>query len=105
MRGRGGNQSRLVHVRHSVVLTLGASPAAARFLLLYRRGHRSVCSDSPLRVFHQRLTQAVATVRRASDEAGVVPILHAIDHAAVSAEKTQSASFARDLLRSLVIEW
>ncbi|MGO4405194.1 NACHT domain-containing protein [Bosea sp. RAF48] len=59
---------------------------------------------SLLRAFRQRLTQAVATVRQASDEADVVLILDAIDHAAMAAEETQSTSFAHDLLRSLAVE-
>lgn len=58
-------------------------------------------STSLLRAFRQRLIQSVATVRQASNEAAVVLVLDAIDHAAIAAEESNTTSFAHSLLRSL----
>lgn len=59
---------------------------------------------SLLRAFRQRLTQSVATLRQAAEDAGVVLILDAIDHAAIAAAETKTSSFAHSLLRSLAVE-
>ena len=56
-----------------------------------------------VRAFRRRLLQAVGAARQMSEEAGIVLILDAIDHAAIQAEATGMRSFAHLLLKSLSV--
>jgi hypothetical protein len=56
---------------------------------------------SLVRAFRRRLEQSVATARQVADEAGIVILLDAIDHAALAAEDTGKPSFAHLLLNTL----
>jgi hypothetical protein len=57
-----------------------------------------------VRAFRRRLGQSVAAARQASDDAGVVLILDAIDHAAIEADATGTRSFVHILLKSLSVD-
>jgi hypothetical protein len=46
-----------------------------------------------MRAFRRRLEQALGTTRQVSDQAGIVLLLDAIDHAAVEAAATGTQSF------------
>ena len=59
---------------------------------------------SLLRAFRRRLAQAVAAARQARADASMTLILDAIDHSALAAEDTGTASFAHVLLRSISVD-
>lgn len=58
---------------------------------------------SLMRAFRRRLEQSVATVRQGSQNARVVLVLDAIDHAGMQAEADGTQSFAHLLLESLAV--
>ena len=57
-----------------------------------------------VRAFRRRLVQSVATARQMADDAGIVLLLDAIDHAGLAAEDTGKPSFAHLLLNTLNLD-